>query len=105
MEKISEEIKEFVNKIRGGYTFDFTKDTKLQEDLNIWGDDAVEFIYDFGKKFNVDISEFDIRKYFKPEGDTILASIVNHFRKTRPQKFSSLTLGDLEQAIRDGKLI
>ncbi len=105
MENISEEIKEFVNKIRGGYTFNLTKDTKLQEDLNIWGDDAVEFIEDFGENFNVDISKFDIRKYFKPEGDRILVSIVNLFRKAKPPEFTPLTLGDLEQAIRDGKLV
>ena len=105
MENISEEIKAFVNKIRGGYTFDFTKDTKLQEDLNIWGDDAVEFIEDFGANFNVDISEFDFRKYFKPEGDMILASIVDLFRKTKPLEYTLLTLGDLEQAIRNGKLV
>ncbi len=105
MENISEEIKKFVNEIRGGYTFDFTKDTKLQEDLNIWGDDAVEFIENFGGNFNVDISEFDFNKYFKPEGDMILASIVNLFRKTKPPEFTPLTLGDLEQAIRNGKLV
>lgn len=105
MENISEEMKKFVNEIRGGYTFDLTKDTKLQEDLNIWGDDAVEFIENFGGNFNVDISEFDFNKYFKPEGDMILSSIVNLFRKTKQPEFTPLTLGDLEQAIRNGKLV
>lgn len=104
MEKVSEEIKQFVNEIRGGYTFNFTEDTKLQEDLDIWGDDAVEFIENFGKNFDVDISEFDFSKYFKSEGDIILTSVVNLFRKTKSQKFTSLTLGDLEQARRNGKL-
>ena len=105
MDNISEEIKKFVNEIRGVYAFDFTKDTKLQEDLNIWGDDAVEFINNFGGNFNIDISEFDINKYFKSEGDMILSSIVNLFRKTKPPESIPLTLGDLEQAIRNGKLI
>jgi len=104
MENVSEEIKQFVNEIRGGYTFVFTEDTKLQEDLDIWGDDAVEFIENFGKNFDVDISEFDFSKYFKPEGDIILTSVVNLFRKTKSQKFTPLTLGDLEQAIKNGKL-
>lgn len=105
MENVSEEITKFVNEIRGGYAFDFTTDTKLQEDLNIWGEDAVEFIEDFGANFNVDISEFDFRKYFKSERDMILVSIVKLFRKTKSPEFTPLTLGDLEQAIRNGKLV
>ena len=105
MENISEEIKQFINESRGKYTFDFTKDTKLEEDLSIWGDDAVEFIKDFGEIFNVDISEFDFRKHFKSEGDVIFSSIVNLFKKVKPKKSTPLTLGDLEQAIKKGKLV
>ncbi len=105
MENISEELRNFVNESRGQYSFNFKKSTTIQEDLNVWGDDAVEFIEEFGKTFNVDISEFNYNKYFRPEGDMIMVTILRIFRKTKTYEFTPLTLGDLEQAIKTGKLL
>jgi acyl carrier protein len=39
--------------------------TKIEADLGITGDDAVELINSFGKEFNIDISGFDFSKYFR----------------------------------------
>ncbi|EKU91611.1 DUF1493 family protein [Bacteroides oleiciplenus] len=42
--------------------------TLLERDLRITGNDAVEFILAFGKKFNVDVSKFRLDEYFEAEG-------------------------------------
>lgn len=42
--------------------------TRIQTDLNIYGDDAVEFLLDFSKKFNVVVTDFYADKFFKGEG-------------------------------------
>lgn len=79
----------------------FTRDTRLYEDLNIYGDDAFEFMVSFGKKFNVDLSGFDFNKYFKSEGFDLFGGFFNpvgYFKKP-------ITLGDLEQAVINGKMV
>lgn len=67
----------------------------MEKDLGITGDDAVELLLDYGKKFDVDISKLDLRKYFMPEGDTILSSLLGKAES----KEKELTVGDLEKGI------
>jgi acyl carrier protein len=69
--------------------------TRLYEDLGIYGDDAVEFLIAFGKKFNVDVSKFMAADYFKGEG----ASFFDIEKPTKP-----LTLLHLKKAIIAGRL-
>lgn len=45
-----------------------TLKTDIQHDLNIYGDDASEFIQMFAVKFKVDISSFKFDYYFRGEG-------------------------------------
>jgi acyl carrier protein len=45
-----------------------TEDTSIQDDLGVYGDDAVEFILAFGKEFNVNVENFQISDYFDGEG-------------------------------------
>ena len=94
----------FVTKQRWEYNFPLTRDTELRKDLKLWGDDAVEFIIAFSAEFDVDISSFDINKYFPPEGDAILPAIRRLLSMKKKQEYTVLTLGDLEQAIDKGKL-
>jgi hypothetical protein len=100
-----ERLKELVAKQRWEYDFPLTRDTTLQKDLKMWGDDAFEFIDAFGKEFGIDLSEFDIKKYFRPEGDVILPAIIGAILFRKKKKYLPLTLGDLEKAIEKGKLI
>ena len=100
-----ESIKQFVTKHRWEYDFPYTRETELRKDLKLWGDDAVEFIIAFGKEFNVDISTLDCNKYFPPEGDRILPAIFRLLSLKKKPEYFSLTLGDLEQAIKNGKLV
>jgi len=105
---ISESLKKFIIKARWEYKFPLMTDTRLYEDLKIYGDDAVEFLIDFGKEFNVDVSNFMAADYFKGEsGVDFITPIINLFKKDKikPTKATkTLTLGHLEKAISVGRL-
>jgi len=72
-----------------------TRETQLYGDLGIYGEDAVEFLIAFGKKFNVNVSKFMAADYFKRDGIDILGL---ECRK------KVLTVGHLEKAITEGQL-
>jgi acyl carrier protein len=88
----------------GKYKKPFTRDTALEKDLGMTGDDAVEFLLDFGEKFKVDLSKFEINKYFLPEGDSFLPAIIRFFSGAKNPKQNELRLGDLEKAVLRGRL-
>lgn len=101
-----ERITDFVQNYLGDTKQELTRETDLQKNLKIWGDEADEFIEKFSNEFNVDISELDLNKYFYQEGDRILPSLINFFKdKSKDDKPYPLTLGDLEKAIEKGKLV
>ncbi len=100
-----EDLKRFVAGQRWEYGFPLTRDTTLREDLRLWGDDAVEFIAEFGKKFDVDLSELQLEKYFPPEGDLILPALLRALRLRKQPKYITITLGDLEESIKKKKLL
>jgi hypothetical protein len=103
-DQIFNQLKEFVIRERLGYEFELTRDTDLQRDLKIWGDDADDFIESFSREFNVDISEFEISKYFKSEGDWILPKIMSFFFGKKTEQYPPLRLGNLEKAIKEKKM-
>jgi acyl carrier protein len=72
---------------------------KLENDLGIYGDDAVDFITKFAKKYNVDISDLDFSKYFTKE---ISFYFVRKFFIKSDKK--DLTIEDLLSSIKTGKL-
>ncbi|TAJ14737.1 DUF1493 family protein [Marinilabiliaceae bacterium JC017] len=78
---------------------DKNRNLRLEEDLTIYGDDAVEFIEKFSVKFKVDIRDLDYGKYFTKE--TSFYFLVKYFI-SKNKRF--LTLGDLENAVKVGKL-
>lgn len=71
----------------------------------MWGDDAEEFIESFGKRFDVDLTELHLEKYFPPEGDLFLPALFRALRLRRQPDYISITLGDLEAAIKRKKLV
>jgi acyl carrier protein len=84
-----------------------TRESELEVDLGITGDDADEFIVKFGEKFNVDIENFNPNEYFLSEGE-------DHFQTIKSWLFGSkvkkngrkrITVGDLEKAIKSKKLV
>ena len=69
----------------------------IDKDLKITGSDAIELIVLFGKKFYVDVSNFNAKDYFDAEGMNWMLS------SSSPNK-RSLTIGHLEKALIAGKL-
>lgn len=102
--EIFEEIKLLIEEKMGKYEKKIDRDTSLEKDLGISGDDAWELIMDFSRKFNVDISNFEFSKYFYPEGDSILPSIIRAIRGKPSPKHRELLIGDLERSVIKGKL-
>lgn len=98
-----EKIKMFVEKQRWKYDFPLTKETRLEEDLNIYGDDSVDFLIAFGTEFNVDVSKFMAADYFSGEGWD-LGDIIRFITGRKKPEKKILTLGHLEKAIKAGRL-
>jgi acyl carrier protein len=97
-------IKEFINKQSGTIEEKITECSSLENDLGIYGDDAVEFFISFGKEFNVDVSKFMAAEYFTPEGDVILPCIIRWFTGKKKSKRKDLTIKHLMKAITFGRL-
>lgn len=102
--QIFERIVLLVEKKMGKYHHPKERTTCLEKDLGMSGDDAYEFLVEFGKTFDVDISTFEMGKYFYPEGDAILPGIIRAFTGKDNPKQKELTLGDLEKAAIMGRL-
>jgi acyl carrier protein len=93
---IFENIKTFIISQRGSYKKPFTRQTTLEKDLKITGDDAWEFFQAFSKEFKVDISQFEISNHFMPEGSLALMKLTLFGKDTGKPP---ITLGDLEKAV------
>lgn len=88
----------------GKYNTEITSETCLDKDLGIIGDDAVELLLEYAEKFEVDLSGLNMKKYFVPEGDTILPMIIRFFTGRKDPKDSELTVGHLEKGVFAGRL-
>ncbi len=103
-ENLIEEIKLLIEEKMGKFKKEIDRDTALEFDLGITGDDASELLLEYSKKFNVDVSNFNMAVYFLPEGDTILPSIIRFFTGKKALKQEELTIGDLEKGVIAGRL-
>ena len=99
-----QKIKNFVIQQRWEFKEELTENTDLRRDLQLWGDDAFEFLVSFSREFNVDISDFVFSKYFPPEGDRLVPKLLGFIGLNPEPEYHSLTLGDLLSAIVNGKL-
>ena len=73
--------------------FELEEYHSLQEDLGLEGNDMIEFLLSFGKKFDVDISEFDLNQYLQSEEQCSRMSC------------QEITIGTLVEALETGFLI
>jgi hypothetical protein len=87
-----------------GRKLDLRPASRLEQDLGVTGLDAVEFIDKWAQTFNVDAKDFPYQRYFGPEGQELLSSLIGLFSK-RHQRSARvpLTLGMLVEATRRGK--
>lgn len=98
---MKQDLIEFVYTTQWKYRKELTRETQLERDLYLTGDDAVEFMEAFFSKFNVEFS-----KYFDDKGFMINIYWLKHLTWGTPLPKRSkykLILGDLEKAIIDKK--
>ena len=103
--ELFEKLKAFIIRETFVNDLEITPNTIIETEFGVTGDDADNFIIAFSKEFNIDVSNFEIAKHFKGEGDTTLINLFNFFKgKKTEEKYVALTVGDLERAILAGKL-
>ena len=87
---------------------EYNENTDIEKDVGITGDDAADYLVEFGKRYNVDLSNFNFDDHFDPEGYAPPGSIMSTFLlfecKNNNDK-KPLTIGDLLNAIAKGKLL
>ena len=76
------------------YKKSITRETSIENDLGVTGEEAAELLSSFSAKFNVDISKFDFDKYFNEEPNVF----VEH------RNILTFTIGHLEKAMIAGFL-
>src|SRR5688572_14125648 len=103
-DEIFDRLKKFIVEERWEYDFPLTRETAIEKDLRITGDDSDEFLIAFGKEFNVDVSQFPIGDYFGDEGDPILPAIIRFLTGKKKRQTKTLTIGHLEKAVKAGRL-
>ncbi len=104
-------LKEIISFIENTYgvidDVPLTENTLLEKDLRITGDEACDFIVEYGKHFNVNVSNFMADQYFQAEGHEYdwLSPLLQTFRlKKEDPPIKPFTLGDLVKGIKAGKL-
>ena len=103
-DEIFNELKNFIIKRHGLDHEEVTRSSRVDADLGIYGDEAVEFIIDYGSRFDVDVSKFMASEYFEPEGDVILPAIIGFITNRKKASRKTLTVEHLEKAIIAGRL-
>jgi hypothetical protein len=88
------ELISFVRSQIGEYDMSITRESLIENDLGVTGEDASDLIMAFGKKYQIDISKFNFKKYFNDEPLIFLPD----------RKVHSLAIGHLEKAIVAGRL-
>jgi hypothetical protein len=87
-----------------GGRLDLRPTSLLEADLGLTGLDAVEFIDKWAETFNVRVEAFPYRRYFGPEGQQLMSSLLGLFsRRFREPELMPLTLGMLAEATRRGR--
>jgi acyl carrier protein len=100
-------IKRFLESDRWGLgEREIKRSTRIEQDLRLTGNDAVEFIVAFGKEFGVDITNFMANEYFDAEGiihipfENVINSLIDFLFGIKNKKHKKvLTIEDLERAI------
>ncbi len=67
MENRFDELVDFLRKQIGEHKMAINRETLIEDDLGVSGDDASDLIKAFSEKYNVDVSDFNFEKYFYDE--------------------------------------
>lgn len=97
---LSTALIDFIRKQSGvGHAEAISAQTRLQDDLGVYGDDATDLLLAYAKTFHVDVSHFMAADYFDGEGLDVLA----WFRPVKPHR-KDLTVGHLQRGIEAQRL-
>lgn len=103
-EEIFNKLKAFVVKQAGVNNEEVIPEAKIEDDLGVTGDDAVDLLIAYGKTFNVDMTKFMAADYFDGEGDSVLPAILRIFTRKKKKVNKVLTIAHLEKGIIAGRL-
>lgn len=103
-EETFDKLKAFVIKQAAVEDEEVTREAKIQDELGIYGDDALDFLISYGNLFNVDITKFMAADYFSAEGDPVLPAIIRFLTNRKKRQRKVLTVGHLEKGIIAGRL-
>ncbi|WP_454765173.1 DUF1493 family protein [Cupriavidus campinensis] len=95
----------FIRKEVGLPAYQHILDTdRLEEDLDLTGDEAFEFMERFFEHFCIARGDYEFQRYFNEEGFSLLVILAMPFSKKIRQKYDRepLTVGMLEQAVEAG---
>jgi hypothetical protein len=92
------ELVAFIRNKVGEHEMPITRETLIEDDLGVTGDDAAELLMELSNKYNFNIANFKFRNYFYDEPG-ILDVIGLNSQKVKP-----FTVGYLEKAIIAGRL-
>jgi hypothetical protein len=81
-----------------------TNDLRLERDFGIYGEDAWYLFLEFSKKFNVNIDNFDISKYFSNESSWLREWFNKLLSVSKIEDKKDLSINDLVLALKKGKL-
>ena len=101
--EIFNKLKAFVIKQSSVDDEEITRDTRIEDELGVTGDDAVDFIIAYGEEFNVDVTRFMAADYFGPERSLPLPGLFETISGHKSKR-KMLTVGDLEKGILAGYL-
>ncbi len=103
-----EKVRDFVAEHLSVKKNKLSEQTSLDK-LGVTGDDALEFMEEFMKRFSVDMSDFEFKKHFDAEGsfmpllpEVLIFSFL--FARNNSQKIP-ITLRDLTEAAQNKKWI
>ena len=90
----------------GTYKSKLNRSTKIEKDLGVTGDDALELMEAFIERFSVKHDGFELNKYFDEEGFDLLG-LSYLIRRIKGEKRivksnHELTIGDLEDWVKRG---
>jgi len=99
-----EDIISFIEDMYGTFDIIISENSKLEEDLRITGDEACDFLIEYGKTFKVDVSNFSVDGYFIPEGYGILDILLEEMKLKKKLTKKDFTVNDLLKGVQAGRL-
>ena len=98
-------LSEFISDQVGVNPQEEIPETRLYEDLGVYGGDGTDLLISYGKRFKVDVSKFMAADYFRGEGVDMVGRLIRLFTGKQPvSELKVLTVNDLEKGILEGKL-